>query len=440
MERIYIKDLKDQVDQEVKIAGWIDVRRDQGKMVFFDFRDVSGKVQGVVLPNSEAIEIAKETRPEWVVEVVGKVNKRPEKMVNADVENGDIEIEVLGITVLSEAEVPFELDEETNLDTYLDNQPYLLRSDKNKAIFKVQSEIIKAFRASLNEQSFTEVQSPKIVGGDAEGGAGVFEVDYFGNKAGLATSPQFYKQMMVAVFERVFITGNAFRAEKHSTSRHINEYTSLDFELGFIKDHTDVMSVLESTMRGIVDSVEKTCSKELEMFGVELPKISEKIPVMKLSEAQEILEKEFDLKAVGEPDLEPEHERKLCEYARDKFDSDFIFITHYPVSKRPFYTHEDEDDKGFTKSFDLLFRGVEITTGGQRRHTYDSVVDGIKGKGLNPDDFSFYLQAFKTGMPPHGGIGMGLERLTQKMLNLDNVKKATLFPREINRIDSLLNE
>ncbi|MFC1775384.1 amino acid--tRNA ligase-related protein [Patescibacteria group bacterium] len=264
MERIYIKDLKDQVDQEVKIAGWIDVRRDQGKMVFFDFRDVSGKVQGVVLPNSEAIEIAKETRPEWVVEVVGKVNKRPEKMVNADVENGDIEIEVLGITVLSEAEVPFELDEETNLDTYLDNQPYLLRSDKNKAIFKVQSEIIKAFRASLNEQSFTEVQSPKIVGGDAEGGAGVFEVDYFGNKAGLATSPQFYKQMMVAVFERVFITGNAFRAEKHSTSRHINEYTSLDFELGFIKDHTDVMSVLESTMRGIVDSVEKTCSKEID--------------------------------------------------------------------------------------------------------------------------------------------------------------------------------
>ncbi len=439
-QRTLIKDLQSHIGEEVLIAGWIDVRRDQGKMVFFDFRDVSGNVQGVVLPKSTAIEMAKETRPEWVVEVTGIINKRPEKMVNAGVENGDIEIEVTKINPVSKSETPFELNEEVNLDTYLDNQPYILRSDKNRAVFKVQAEIIKAFRASLSEQNFTEIQTPKIVGGDAEGGAAIFEVDYFGKKASLASSPQLYKQIMVPVFERVFSTGNIFRAEKHSTSRHINEYTSLDFELGFIKDHTDIMTVLENTMRKIVNSVEDNCKKEISILGSEMPSIPDSIPVIKLKEAQEVLEKEFDIKAVGEPDLEPEHERKLCEYAKEKFNSDFIFITHYPVSKRPFYTLEDEEDRGFTKSFDLLFRGVEITTGGQRKHLYDDVVEGIKAKGLNPDDFNFYLQAFKTGMPTHGGIGMGLERLTQKMLKLDNVKEATLFPREINRIDSLLSE
>ncbi len=440
MKRTLIKDLHDHIDKEVTIAGWVDVRRDQGKMIFFDFRDSSGKVQGVVLPASPAMETAKEIRSEYVVSIKGKANKRPDKMINKDMENGDIEIEVLEIDVISKADIPFELGEDVNLDTYLDNQPYTLRGDKQKAIFKIQAEIIKTFRVSLREQSFTEVQLPKIVGKDAEGGAGVFEVDYFGHKAGLATSPQLYKQIMVPVFERVFATGNIFRAEKHSTSRHLNEYTSLDFEMGFIEDHLDVMAVLEQIIKDMVSSVKENNSKELQLFGVEAPSIPKEIPIMKLSEAQKVLKSEFDIDAEGDPDLEPEHERKLSEYAKQKFDSDFIFITHYPVSKRPFYTYPDEKDEGFTKSFDLLFRGIEIATGGQRRHNYDSVVEGLKEKGLNPEEFSFYLQAFKTGMPPHGGVGLGLERLTEKFLNLSNVKEATLFPRDLNRIDTLLSE
>lgn len=439
--RIYIENLNDYVDKEVFISGFVAVRRDQGKMIFFDFRDVTGKVQGVVLPNSGAMDIAKEVRPEWVVKVKGKVNKRPERAVKEGVQNGDIELEILEIIPLSKSEIPFDLDEETNLDTYLDNQPFLLRSDKNTAIFNVQASIIEAFRNSLRKQKFTEFQSPKIVGGDAEGGAGVFEVDYFGSRAGLATSPQLYKEIMTGVFERVFCTGATFRAEKHSTSRHLNEYTSLDFEMSFINDHKDIMFVLEAVMKDIVKFLKENNKKEFKILAAQLPKVPENFPVMKLKEAQELLEKEFDgVKAVGEPDLEPEHERLLCQYANEKLGSDFVFITHYPVLKRPFYTYEDEEDVGFTKSFDLLFRGVEITSGGQRINDYNKMIEAIKKKGLNPEDFSFYLQAFKSGMPPHGGIGMGLERLTQKFLGLANVKEATLFPREMNRIDKLLSE
>ena len=441
-KRTMIKDLSEMKGKDVIIKGWVDTARQQGKMAFFDFRDVSGKVQGVVFGKPEVLEVAKKLRSEWVVEIMGKVNERPENNKKEGVLNGDVELEITKIEVLAEAEIPFELNEEVNIDTSLDNRPFTLRSDKNRRVFKIQSEIIKSFREFLNSENFVEIQAPKLIGDDAEGGADVFEVEYFGSKASLATSPQLYKQIMVGIYERVFTTGNVYRAEKHSTTRHINEYTSIDYEFGFIKDHTTIMDMHENLLRYIVKNVEDHCKKGLEFFGVEKIKLPEgEIPRMKLTEAQELLEKEFEgVKAVGEPDLEPEHERLLCQYANEKLNSDFIFITHYPVSKRPFYTYEDENDKGYTKSFDMLFRGVEITTGGQRRNTYEDMVEGIKMKGLNPDDFSFYLQTFKTGMPPHGGIGMGLERLTQKFLGLKNVREATLFPRDMNRIDKLINE
>ncbi|MFC1731738.1 aspartate--tRNA(Asn) ligase [candidate division KSB1 bacterium] len=432
MERTEIQNLKNAVDTEVTISGWVDVARDQGKMAFFDFRDGTGFVQGVVFGKPEVLEIAKTLRPEWVVSVTGKVNKRPEKMVNEGVDNGDIELEITGIEVLSEAqELPFEKDTELNLDTYLDNMPLTLRSEKARKIFKTQAAITKAYREALNGKDFVEFQAPKLVGDDAEGGGNVFKVEYFHDKdAYLATSPQLYKQIMVGVFEKVFSVGNVFRAEKHSTTRHLNEYTSLDAEFGFIKDHHDVMEILSGVMRQIAVVVQ-------DVAEIKIPK---EIPSMKLREAQAIISKETGEDCTNEPDLEPAHERWLSEYALKEFDSDFIFITHYPVSKRPFYTYEDEEDKGFTKSFDLLFRGVEITTGGQRVHDYNTLLEKMKEKGLNPEDFSFYLQAFKYGMPPHGGWGMGLERLTQKILRLENVKEATLFPREMNRIDTLLSE
>ena len=423
MNRTLIGQLTDKKGETVLIQGWVSVRRDQGKMVFFDFRDRSGAVQGVVLPKSEALETAKNVRAEYVVSVEGKVNARPEKNVNAGVQNGDIELEVQKMEILSVAEIPFELGSEVNLDIYLDHLPFTLRSEKSKQIFKVQEAIIQGFRDGMKAQDFTEFQAPALVGGDAEGGASAFEVNYYyDKKAYLATSPQLYKQIMVGVFERAFTTPKIFRGEKHSTTRHLSEYSSLDFEMGFIKDHTDVMAALERTMRLVVDKVG---------LPVAMPAT---IPVLKLREVQKILGVSTD-----EPDLEPEHERAICEWALKEHGSDFVFVTHYPVSKRPFYTYEDEADPGYTKSFDLLFRGLEITTGGQRIHDYTTLIERIKGRKLNPELFSYYLQAFKVGMPPHGGSATGLERLTARLLNLPNVKEATLFPRDLNRIDTLLS-
>lgn len=443
MSRTLIGDLHDAVGKVVTVAGWVEIRRDQGKMVFFDIRDRSGRVQSVVLSsNASALDVAKEIRPEWVVSIDAKVNKRPDKNKNEKEQNGDIELEVLSISVLSRAhELPFDKDGELNLDTYLDHLPLTLRTKRARTIFSLQSLLVETYRSTLRAQGFTEFQSPSLVGGDAEGGAEVFHVDYFNGKtAYLASSPQFYKQIMVGVFERAFAVNRAFRAEKHSTTRHLNEYCSLDFEMGFIDDHTTVMAALEDVVRNWVKKVETNYRDALTDFTTSVPRVPAKIPIMKLREAQALIKKEMGEDCTNEPDLDPAHERWLSEYALKNLDSDFLFITHYPVSKRPFYTYEDENDKGFTKSFDLLFRGVEIVTGSQRVHDYSQLIEKIKSKGLNPEKFSYYLQAFKYGMPPHGGCAVGLERLTQKFLGLENVKEATLFPRDINRIDRLLSQ
>ncbi len=438
-----IGDLAQKAGETVTLKGWVDVRRDQGKLVFFDFRDMSGTVQGVVLPGDEALmETAKSVRNEFVVAVSGIVNKRPERNVQEGKVNGDIELEIKGIEVLAETqELPFDLDAELNLDTYLDYLPYTLRSKRARAIFKVQAEIVRSYRAYLNSVGFTEFQAPKLIGDDAEGSGEVFEVPYFyGKTAHLATSPQLYKQIMVGALERVFSIGIVFRAEKHSTTRHLNEYTSMDVEMGFIKDHTDVMAVETKLMAYVAEHLKNTCASEFELLGAEVPSVPTEIPRMKLREAQELIFKETGKDKREEPDLEPEDERWLCEWSKKEHNSDFVFVTHYPVSKRPMYTYEDPNDIGYTNGFDLLFRGVEITTGGQRRHDYQNLIDGIKMKGLDPEKFSYYLQAFKYGIPPHGGWGMGLERLTAKFLNLPNVKEATLFPRDINRIDMRLTD
>lgn len=442
MQRTCIKDLSEHISKDVLIKGWVSVRRDQGKMIFFDFRDMSGTVQGVVLPASSAMEAAKEIRNEYVVAVQGTVNKRPEKNVQTGKQNGDIELEIKRIEVLSAAQaLPFDLNAELNLDTLFDYRPLTLRREREHAIFTVQSEIIHAYREFLTQEDFKEFQAPKLVGDDAEGGGNVFRVEYFKDKdAFLATSPQLYKQIMVGVFERVFAIGNVFRAEKHSTTRHLNEYTSMDIEMGFITDHTDIMELENRLMRFLMEHLRTFCLEEFALLGADIPTVPETIPRMKLREAQALITQETGVDCTQEPDLEPEHERWLCTYAREHLDSDFIFITHYPVAKRPFYTMEDEADLGFTKSFDLLFRGVEITTGGQRVHTHEMLMEKLHGKNLDPENFSFYLQTFKYGMPPHGGWGMGLERLTQKLLGLENVKEATLFPRDMNRIDTRLSE
>ncbi len=340
---------------------------------------------------------------------------------------------------LAEA-LPFDLDGELNLETLLDYRPLTLRRKKERAIFQVQHTILKAYRDFLTSEGFTEFQAPKLVGGDAEGGAEVFKVSYFNDKnAYLATSPQLYKQIMVGVFERVFSIGATFRAEKSATTRHMSEIAMLDLEMGFIENHLDVIDMVTKLMRHICAEVAKENAEALALFEIPAPLAPEKFPVMTLREAQALILKETGEDKTNEPDLEPEDERFLCEYAAKNLGSDFVFVTEFPTSKRPFYTHVKPEDPEYTRSFDLLFRGLEMCSGAQRVHKYEELVERLRSKGLDPDKFEFYLQAFKYGIPPHGGIGMGLERLTMKMLNVGNVKEATLFPRDINRIDTLLS-
>ena len=442
MERTLIKDLKGQIGQEVLINGVVNVARQQGKMAFFDFRDRTGLVQGVVFGKPEVLEVANQLTQEFSVAVRGIVNQRPEKMVNPNVPNGDIELEITGIEVLNAAAaMPFDMDSDFALDTLLDNRPLTLRRPRERAIFKIQHEILVAYRNFLINEGFTEFQAPKLVGGDAEGGAEVFKVEYFNDKdAFLATSPQLYKQMMVGVFERVFTTGSMFRAEKSATTRHMSEIAMLDFEMGFIKDHTDVMAMTTKLMRAITARINETCAPELKLLGVEEALAPETFPTMTLREAQELIKKETGADKTSEPDLEPEDERFLCEYANKHLGSDFVFVTHFPTSKRPFYTQIDPQNPEFTLSFDMLFRGLEMLSGAQRVHDYETLIERIQSKGLDPDKFQFYLQAFKYGLPPHGGVGIGLERLTMKFSDVKNVKEASLFPRDINRIDTLLSE
>lgn len=443
MERTLIAELSQKKGDTVLINGWVSVRRDQGKMAFFDFRDRTGTVQGVVFGKPEVLEIAKTARLESSVAITGIVNERPEKMINDKVANGDIELEITNIEILNLAdELPFDLDAEMKLETTLDNRPLTLKRKHDRAIFTIQGAITKCYGDFMRSQDFTEFQAPKLVGGDAEGGAEVFKVEYFKDRtAYLATSPQLYKQIMVGAFERVFSFATAFRAEKSATSRHLSEYTSLDMEMGFITDHVDIMKIETALMKHITSYIKTNHQAELDILDTDIPLIpdADVFPHMKLNEALELIKEKTGTDKVGAPDLDPEDERWLCEYAATELGSDFIFITHYPVSKRPFYTMEDSEDAGFTKSFDLLFRGVEITTGGQRVHDLEMLKAKAADKGLDAEKFDFYLQAFKYGIPPHGGWGMGLERLTAKFCDIKNVKAATLFPRDINRIDVLLS-
>jgi len=442
-DRVYIKDLKDNVGKEVVIAGWVDVRRDQGKMVFFDMRDMTGKVQCVALPSrTSAIEKAKTIRPEWVLKITGMVNKRPDKNIKAGVLNGDTELEVTDIEVLSQAEdLPFELSAEVNLDTYLDYLPYTLRTERAKDIFMMQSTILEAYRSSLRSQGFTEFMSPGIVGGDAEGGAAVFSINYFkDHKAYLATSPQFYKQIMIGPFERSYTIAKVFRAEKSATTRHLSEITQMDFEMGFIENEREPMKVLENAIRDTVTKVVELHKDIFARFNTTVPEIPAEIPIFTLVEAQALVSKEFNRTIEDTNDMSPEDERQLCEYVKKNLHSDFVFITRFPTKKRAFYTYEDPSEAPLSRGFDLLFRGLEINSGAQRMHNYEDLVRRIIERGMDPEKFSYYLQIFKYGMPPHGGASTGLERFTARMLELQNVKEATAFPRDMTRIDTRLSE
>lgn len=432
MQRVLAKDISNEIGKKVTVTGWIHKIRKLGGITFIVIRDRSGLVQAVV-EKKEANEILAELSNESVVSLSGEVAKEDRAPQGAELRANIVEV----ISRVSE-DIPVEINKKevnANLDTLLDQRPITLRAPKQRAIFEIQAKIEEAFRNYLTSNDFTEINTPKIVEAGLEtGGAEMFEFKYFGKKAYLSQSPQMYKQVMVGVYERVFETAYIYRAEKHATSRHLNEYLSMDLEMGFIKSWEDIMDLEEGFLGFMIDILNKECKNLLEALNVAPLKKPKQIPRMKLAEVQEILEKEFGEKCLGEPDLEPKHEKQICEYATEKLDSEFVFVTHYPSKKRPFYAMDDPANPGETLSFDLLFRGIEITTGGQRLHLYEDYLKKMAERSMNPEDFKDYLAAFKFGMPPHGGLAIGLERLTAKIIGLDNIREASLFPRDINRL------
>lgn len=438
MDRILIAETPKHIGQIIKIAGWVNVRRDHGKIIFIDIRDRSGIIQSVVIPDEkETYETAKTLKSEYSIEVEGLIKERPVSAKKEDLITGGVEMEVKKIKILGKTykELPIDISKEEmslNLDTLLNNRCLTIRNEKVKAIFKVSAEIIRAYSEFLRKEGFTEIKTPKILSSATEGGANFFKIKYFDREAFLAQSPQFYKQASVAFFERVFEVGTVFRAEPHFTSRHVNEFTGLDAEMGFIGNFEDVMRELEKTMAYVMKSVAKNCSCELKKYEIEALKVKNVFPRLKLTEALNILKKEFGKEIEG-IDIDPEGERLICDWVKRKYKSDFVFLTHYPAGLRPFYTMPSADPQ-FTESFDLLFRGMEIASGGQRIHDYDQLTKNIQKKGLNPDEFKDYLDNFACGMPPHGGWGLGLERITQQILKLSSIKEAILFPRDVKRL------
>lgn len=357
--------------------------------------------------------------------------------MNPKLATGTIEIEAKKITVLAEAEsYPFDMGKaelDLELPTLLDNRTLTLRHPKIKAIFKVQEVILDAFRRAAKELGCTEIVVPTISASSTEGGAEVFKIDYFGHKAFLTQSPQLYKQMLVPVFERVFTITKAYRAEPSITTRHLTEVTQMDCEFCFT-DFNELLDYLEFTATFMLKAAEEKCIDILEQFSV--PKIAfGKIPRLTLKEAQEIILQETGRNVSKDLDLSPQDEVDICKWALEKHESDLVTITHYPTKKRAFYTMPDPKDPQVSLSYDILFRGVEMVSGSQRISVYDDLVEAIKGRGMDPKNFEMYLMAFKYGMPPEGGFSFGLERLTKNVLGLENIREASLFPRDMERVD-----
>lgn len=436
MQRTLILETIQKTGEEVKVAGWVHVCRDHGKVIFVDLRDRSGILQCVVTPETKNYAEFKKIKPHWILEILGEVKNRPEKLINPELTTGKIELEVKEYKVISETEdLPIDVSSENlnlHLETLLDYRNLTIRNEKVGVIFKVYAEVLKSYADFLRSRGFLEIKTPKIISGATEGGANFFKIKYFDREAYLAQSPQFYKQAAVGAFERVFEVGPIFRAEPHFTSRHVNEFVGLDAEMGFIDGPEEIMDELEETMKYVLTKVKENCQKELEAYSAEV-EIPEKIPRLKFAEAVKILEKEFGKITEG-MDIDPEGERLICEWAKKEHQSDFIFLTNYPWEIRPMYIMPDPENSKETFGFDLLYRGVEIASGGQRIHNYHQLIENIKKKNLNPEDFEHYLQIFKFGMPPHGGWGLGSERIVQKILGLKSIKEAILFPRDVKRL------
>ncbi len=442
--RTLIKELNKFIGQEIIIAGWVDVRRDQGKLVFMDMRDMTGKVQCVVLPNhTEAMDKIKEVRNEWVLKVSGIVNKRPEKNINPDTLNGDIELEVKHVEILSEAApLPFDLSlagYNLELTAELDNRAIVLRQPRIQAIFKIQETVIDSFREFMKKNMFFEFQAPSIVPATAEGGAEVFQVDYFGKKTYLSQSPQLYKQIVMSAFERCFSVNKVFRAEPSSTTRHLTEVVSLDAEMSFIDSWLDVRDMAENTVKYILKQVAEKNSEQIKLLGVDLPVTIEKTPTLSLREVQQKIFEVYGRDVRGDKDTNAQDEKEICEIIKKETGSDFVFIYGYPTRKKPFYVYPNPEEPEYNEGMDLICRGVEWLSGGRRINNYDQLNEHVKLWNMNPDKVKMFLEAFKYGVPPEGGFAFGAERITMQLLGLKNIREACMFPRDMNRVDERLN-
>ena len=425
MTRTLVTDTIKKVSKRILIQGWVHARRDHGQIVFIDLRDRTGLLQIVARP-----ELAEGLRPEDVVSIIGLVKARPEKLVNPNIETGTVELEAQKIEVLSKAaELPFDMSSKTldvQLPTLLDHRALTLRHSTVKPIFLVQEAIMEGFRRAAQKLKCVEIFTPTIAAGATEGGAEVFRVQYYDHQAFLVQSPQLYKQMLIPTFERVYLVSNAYRAEPSVTTRHLSESIQLDCELGFV------------AFKDLLNALEFVGSQTLKYVAQEYPfdlLIPKKIPRVTMREAQKIILDRTGIDHTIEPDLMPEDEREICKWALEKHRSDLVTVTHYPTQKRAFYTAPDPADPEYSLSYDLLFRGVEILSGSQRVNDYDQLLRVMVERGLNPDNFSMYLRAFKYGMPPEGGFSFGLERMTMQILGLKNIREASLFPRDMERVD-----
>lgn len=423
-----LEEAKQNIGKEIEFEACVHKIRNMGSISFVVVRTAFNVIQTVYSPDTckDSIEGLREGFFVWVKGTVKENTK----------DFAGIEIELSEIRLISTpaAEYPLKISQgrlNCSIEVNLDNRTVALRNPYERAIFKLQEGIVHGMHKFMHENDFTEIHTPKIVAQGAEGGANIFRLDYFQKSAFLNQSPQFYKQAAVAFFDRVYEIAPVYRAEKHATSRHINEYIGLDFEMGYIDSMYDVMAMETAMLKSIMEYIKENYQNEIKILKADIPEITE-IPSIKFCDAIELLRggegngKKFD--------LDPEDEVRLCEYAKEKYNSEFIFVTHFPSSKPPFYAMNSREDPREAYKFDLLFRGLEITSGGQRIHNYDEQVAKLKAQGLDPDDLKSYLEAHKYGLPPHGGLGIGLERLLMKLLNKNNIRETSMFPRDINRL------
>jgi nondiscriminating aspartyl-tRNA synthetase len=435
MERVRTSEVGKHVGEAVRVAGWLHARRRLGGITFLVIRDGWGSVQVVVDAEQQAALSPLDDAGalvESVLEAEGVVHAEPQAPDGVEIVRPSIRM----IAPVTEP-VPVALNKreiKAALPTLLDHAVVTNRHPARRAIFRLAAGAMAGFRATLNTRGFTEIQTPKIVASATESGANVFQLDYFGTPAFLAQSPQFYKQIMVGVFERVFEVGPVFRAEPHDTTRHVNEYVSLDVEFGFIEDHFTVMRLLRDVVAGILDHLAAHHAADMELLAVDPPAVPQEIPHIHFRDAQQWIFEQHGVDVRGEPDLSPQDERWLGAWAKETHDSDFLFVSGYPMAKRPFYTHPDPGDDQWSNSFDLLFRGTELVTGGQRLHRYETYLAALERAGYRAEPFASYLEAFRYGMPPHGGFAIGLERLLMQLAGAPNLRLTTLFPRDLTRL------